>query len=169
MALFRKLSPSAVLSIVNGLNDSRTKPVKKVMALDRMHNLLKPSFISPFIFGSILVMYSIARSKMAVNIYGKLHPARQCTTMKLWVDGPTMEISTLPEGDLVTAIDNDQVLMKTWTVKSDNRAQISILTSVCSAEAATGDSVLQKDETLSPRYECKILYIVGFILECKVL
>ena len=55
-------------SAVNGLNDSRTKPVKKVMALDRMHNLLKPSFISPFIFGSILVMYSIARSKMAVNI-----------------------------------------------------------------------------------------------------
>lgn len=56
-------------SAVNGLSDSKTKPLKKVMALDHMYSLVKPSFISPFKFGSNLVMYSISRSKMAVNIY----------------------------------------------------------------------------------------------------
>ena len=138
-------------STVNGLSDDKTKPVKKVMALDHMYSLVKSSFISPFMFGSNLVMYSIAQSKMAVNIYGKLHPGGQYTTMKSWVDGLTMEIPTMPEGDILTAIDNDQVLMKKWTVRKDNRAQISILTSVCSVEVTTG-GVLQRDESLSPRY-----------------
>ena len=41
--------------------------------------------------------------------------------------------------------------MKKWTVRKDNRAQISILTSLCSSEVTTG-GVLQRDESLSPRY-----------------
>lgn len=61
-------------SVVNALSDSRTKPIKKVMAVDQMHNLAKPNFISPIMFGANLVMYSNTRSKMAVDIYGKMHP-----------------------------------------------------------------------------------------------
>ena len=125
-------------SAVNGLSDRKTKPLKKAMALDHKYSLVKPSFISPFMFGSNLVIYSIARSKMAVNIYGKLHPGGQYTTMKSWVDGLTMEIPTMPEGDILAATDNDQVLMKKWTVRKDNCAQISILTSVCCAQVSTG-------------------------------
>ena len=60
-------------SAINGLSDSETKPVEKVMTLDHMYSLAEPSFISLFMFGSNLVMYCIAGSKMAVNIYGKLH------------------------------------------------------------------------------------------------
>ena len=70
-------------SVVNGLSDSGTKPVKKVMAVDQMYNLVKPNFISPIRFGANLVMYSTARSKMAVNIYGKLHPGGQYKTYEV--------------------------------------------------------------------------------------
>ena len=44
-----------------------------------------------------------------------------------------MEIPQLqvPSGDHLIAIDNDQVLIKKWTIRKDNRAQISVLTSVC--------------------------------------
>lgn len=55
-------------SVVDGLSDSGTKPVKKVMAVDQMYSLVKPNFISPIMFGANLVMYSTARSKMAVNM-----------------------------------------------------------------------------------------------------
>ena len=54
-------------SVVNGLSDSGTKPVKKVMAVDQMYSLVKPNFISPIMFGANLVMYSIARSKMELT------------------------------------------------------------------------------------------------------
>lgn len=43
-----------------------------------------------------------------------------------------MEVPKLPSGDVLTAINNDQVLIKKWTVRKDNRAQIS----VCVAEIA---------------------------------
>lgn len=65
--------------------------------------------------------------------------------------GLIMEIPTLPEGDILTAIDNDQVLMKKWTVRKDNRAQVSILTSVCCAEVSTSNALLQRDESFVPR------------------
>ena len=42
-----------------------------------------------------------------------------------------MNVPQVPSGDILTAIDNDQVLIKKWTVRKDNRAQISVLTSVC--------------------------------------
>ena len=43
-----------------------------------------------------------------------------------------MEIPQLqvPSGDLLIAIDNDQVLIKKRTIRKDNRAQINVLTSV---------------------------------------
>ena len=32
--------------------------------------------------------------------------------MRSWLDGLTMEIPMMPENDILTAIDNDQVLLK---------------------------------------------------------
>ena len=63
--------------------EQSTMPVKKVMAVAK-HN-----FIGPIMFGSNLVMHSIARSRMAVDIliYGKLHPGGQYNIMKSWLNG----------------------------------------------------------------------------------
>ena len=58
----------------------------------------------------------------------------------------------MPENDILTSIDNDQVLLKRWTVRKDNRAQISTRTSVCCAEVGSMDPVLQRNERLAPRY-----------------
>ena len=146
------LSRNLVLkSAVNALSDSTTSAIKKVIAVDHMYNLAKPNFISPILFGANLVMYSIARSKMAVDIYGKLHPGGRYKLMRSCLNGLTMEIRAMPDNDILTAIDNDQVLLKKWTVRKDNRAQIRILRSVCHAEVGTSSTVLQRDEKLVPR------------------
>ena len=50
--------------------------------------------------------------------------------MKSWLNNLTMNVPQFPSGDLLTAIDNGQVLTKKWTVRKDNRAKISVLTSV---------------------------------------
>jgi len=136
--------------VVDALSDSRRKPIKKVMAVYHIHNLAKPNFVSPIMFGANLVMYSIACSKMVVDIYGKLHPRGQYKLMKSWLNGLAMEISAMPDNDILTVIDNDQVLLKKWIVHRDNHAQISILTSV----VGISNAVLQRDEKLAPR-KCK--------------
>ena len=61
-------------------------PVKKAMAVDPLQSVAKHNF-SSIMFGSNLVMHSIARSSLAVDIYGKLHPGRQYNIMKSWLNG----------------------------------------------------------------------------------
>ena len=116
-----------------------------------MQSLVKLNFISPVMFGAKLVMYLTARSRMADGIYWKRHPGAQYKVMKSWLNGLTMEIPAMPKNDILTAIDNDQVLLKKWTVRKDNHSQMSILTSGCCAEVGSGDADLQTDEKLAPR------------------
>ena len=102
-------------------------------------------------FATNLLAYSVTRSKLALNMYGKLHPAGGSTTIRSWLANLTMNVPRVPSGDILTAVDNDQVLIKKWTVRKDNRAQISVLTSVCVAPLHP-DGTLQRNPSLAPRY-----------------
>ena len=97
------------------------------------------------------MVYSIARSKLPTNICGKIFPTGVSSTVRAWLIKLTMDVPQVPSGDILTSINNDQVLIKTWTLRKDNRAQISILTSVCVAEI-DHEGVEQKKTSLAPRY-----------------
>jgi len=81
-------------------------PVKKVMA--------------------IFQRQSVAKHRMVMGIYGQLHPAGQHNDLKVWLNDLSTEIPAMPEGEGLTLIDNDQVLLKNWTLRKDNRAQTRI-------------------------------------------
>ncbi|KAJ7386185.1 hypothetical protein OS493_010578 [Desmophyllum pertusum] len=116
---------NSVLSCaINALSNENIKPVQKSATTDQMYSLVSPYFISPLMFATNLLVYSVTRSKLALNIY-------------------------VPSGDILTAIDNDQVLIKKWTVRKDNRAQISVLTSVCVAPVDPSGT-LQSNQSLAP-------------------
>jgi len=68
-------------------------PVKKVMA--------------------IVQQQSVAKHRMVVDIYGQLHPAGQYNVLKSWLNGLSIEILAMPEGDILTTIDHNKVLLKT--------------------------------------------------------
>lgn len=103
---------------------------KRAVATDQLYSLVSPSFVSPLLFATNLVAHSVTWSKLALNINGKLHPAGGHSTVRNWLNNLTMTVPEFPSGDLLPAIDNDQVLIKKWTVRKDNRAQISVLTSL---------------------------------------
>ena len=44
-----------------------------------------------------------------MDIYGKRRPGGQYNIMKFRLNGLSMEIPAMPDGDILTAIDNDQV------------------------------------------------------------
>ncbi|KAK2558946.1 hypothetical protein P5673_018571 [Acropora cervicornis] len=62
-----------------------------------------------------------------------------------------MTVPEFPSGDLLTAIDNDQVLIKKWTVWKDNCAKIRVLTSVCVAQISPYGT-LELQPSLAPRH-----------------
>ena len=47
--------------------------------------------------------------------------------MKSWLNGLSMEIPAMPEGDILTARANDQVLSKKWTVCKDKHLDMCVL------------------------------------------
>ena len=67
-------------------------------------------------FATNLLVYSVTCSKLALNIHGKIQPAGGNTTVKTWLNSLTMKVPPVPSGDILTAIDNDQVLIRKWTV-----------------------------------------------------
>ena len=81
---------------------------------------------------------------------GKLHPAGGNTTVRSWLDNLTVNVPRVSSGYILTAIDNDQVLIKKWTLIKDNRAQISVLISVCVA-LINPDGTLQQNPSIASR------------------
>lgn len=140
---------SVLTCAINALSHKSVKPVHKAVTADQLYSIVQPSFVSPLMFATNLLVYSVTRSKLALNIHGKIHPAGGNTTVKTWLNDLTMEVPQVPSGDILTAIDNDQVLIRKWTVRKDNRAQISVLTSVCVAPVYP-NGILQLDSNLAP-------------------
>ena len=140
---------SVLTCAINALSHESAKPVHKAVTVDQLYSIVQPSFVSPLMFATNLLVYSVTRSKLALNIHGKIHPAGGNTTVKTWLNNLTMEVPQVPSGDILTAIDNDQVLIRKWTVHKDNRAQISVLTSVCVAPVYP-NGTLQLDSNLAP-------------------
>ena len=65
--------------------------------------------------------------------------------------GRLVIVPRVPSGDILTAVNNDQELLKKWMVRKDNRAQISVLTSVCVAPVHP-NGTLKRNPSLAPRY-----------------
>ena len=154
---------SVLTCAIKSLCHENTKPFERAVATDQLYSLVSPSFVSPLLFATNLLAYSVTRSKLALNINGKLHPAGGHNTVRNWLNNLTMTVPEFPSGDLLTAIDNDQVLIKKWTVRKDNRAQISVLTSVCVAQISPYGT-LQLQPSLAPRYIFIKNWIVLIIL-----
>ena len=106
---------NSVLTVaINSLCHENIKPVQKAVTTNQLYSLVQPSYISPLMFATNLLTYSVTRSKFALNMYGKLHPAGGNTTVRSWLDNLTMNVPRVPSGDILTAVDNDQVLIKKW-------------------------------------------------------
>ena len=103
---------SILASAVNALANEKTQPFQKAMSVDQLYSLVQPSFISPLMLASNLFAYSVTRSNLVLNMYGKFHPACGITSARTWLNNLTMDVPQVPGGDILVAIDNDQVLIK---------------------------------------------------------
>lgn len=139
-----------IRGIVTGLSDSKTPTIAKVIAAEHLYGLVNRNFMAPFSFAKNVVSYSLTRSKILLDLNGKMHPGGRYSNMKVWLDNMALDLLPFPKGDVLVAFDNDQIVQKRWTVRVDNKAKVSILTSVCHAEVDQNGS-LQRRADLSPR------------------
>ena len=82
---------------VGALCHSGIKDVQKTVAVDQLYSLVQPSYVIPFLFGASLLVYSIARSKLSMNIYSKFFPAGASSTVRSWLNRLTKDVQQMPK------------------------------------------------------------------------
>ena len=146
---FKERAP-IIQGIVHQFSDSKTPTIAKVVAAEHLYSLINRNLMSPFSFAKNVVSYSLTPSKRLIDLNGKMHPGGGYSTMKSWLANMALDLLPFPNGDALVAFDNVQIVQKRWTVRVDNKAKVSILTSVCHSEVEPNGN-LQRKADLSPR------------------
>lgn len=129
---------------IKSLCHENAKPFERAVATDQLYSLVSPSFVSSLLFITNLFAYSVTQSKLALYIYGKLHPVCGRSTVRNWFNSLTMTVPQFPSGDLLAAVNNDQVLIKKSTIQKDNRPKQSTLTLLQFLSSCTVSMMMEK-------------------------
>ncbi|XP_070548038.1 uncharacterized protein [Ptychodera flava] len=121
----------------------------KVKAVEALYHVNSMNSVSPFAFSESVVGYSVSNSRAVVNLYNHAQPACSYTRMKTWLQEQATADPVFPQGDVHVAIDNDQIVGKTYRVKENSKVNVSVLTSVCYAQLDP-EGKLQEDPALKP-------------------
>ena len=89
---------------IDSLCHNNTKPYEKAVASDQLYSLVSPSFISPLLFAANLLAHSVTRSKLALNINGKLPPTGRHTSVRNWLNSLTMSVPDFSPSDVLSAM-----------------------------------------------------------------
>ena len=134
-----------VRGIVTQFSDSKTPTIAKVIAAEHLYALVNRNFVLPFSFAK--TFHFLFTDTQQTPDWSQWENALWHEFMA-WQHG--LDLLPFPNGDPV-AFDNDQVVQKHWTVWVDNKANVSILTSIFHAEVDPNGS-LQRKADLFPRY-----------------
>ena len=140
-----------ITAVVDGISDLKTSHLQKCLAVEHLYFLAcSDQFVLPFSFLVDLLLFTITNSKLVLNLVSKILPGGSYPTVTGWRDSLASVPLPFPSGDCVAAFDNDQIVQRKWKVKVEQKARVSILTSVCQAVVDEGGT-LQKREDLAPR------------------
>lgn len=60
-------------------------------------------------FAAIFLVYSLSWCKLATNIYAHRFPGGGKSCLRMWLNQLTMEVPKVPSGDILIAIDNEEM------------------------------------------------------------
>ena len=139
-----------VMSFLNGIASAKTdqNTLHTCLALEHVYQLACSNTILPFSFILNLMQYQSTQSKFCINLNSKVHPCGAYKTVNNWLTNQGSDPLPFPDRDCIVAFDNDQVIGKSWYIKTDNKVNSSIVTSFCAVEFETS---LQYDSKFHPK------------------
>lgn len=94
-----------------------------------MYGCRNKNLVLPLSFQENLLVYSLSRNKQLVGFNSRLCPAGSEKTISRWMTQQADTPVKYPEGLVRSVFDNEQVVGKTYRVKSDNKLPTSVITS----------------------------------------
>ena len=120
------------------------------VACEQLQKISSPMYVGPASLLQNLNIFAITNSKLALNILGNVVPSGRYNTVFNWLSQQANVPLKCPPGDLVVMFDNEQIVGKTWSIKPNNKVNMSIITNVA-AVPLTSNTTLQDRSDLHPR------------------
>jgi hypothetical protein len=101
-----------------------------------------------------LIEYCATNSKTVADINFKQGATGSYSTLKRWVkDSSVKQCEPPPSTDIVSFLDNNQVICRNWRVTYGHKTQASVVTTIINILPSV-TSTIQQDASLSPRQWC---------------
>ena len=119
-------------------------------AVESILHLAEPRFLPPLHFRESLILYTSAKNKAALRMMSMKSPYPSYSRIKDWLNDLSLSPAVQrPLGDIVIAIDNNQILKKKWGIRVENKSYHTVVTMVVAFELDE-DGKLQCDPSLAP-------------------
>ncbi|XP_063971571.1 uncharacterized protein LOC135159708 [Lytechinus pictus] len=142
---------SVVHSFLKGIGPSHdlNQDLHLAKTIEQVYSLYNKKIVLPFSLSENLVVHAATRNKAACNVISSSSPAGSHTYILNWLKEQAAKPLDTPSGDILVGFDNDQVIGKSYHVRTDNKVKASVITSTCIAEVQPAGR-LQASKDLKP-------------------
>ena len=117
------------------------KSVESILNLTSLHAVL------PIHFRESVLLYVMTGSKLALLTVGGGSPYGSYQTVRSWLSNLAKKPSEVPQGDVMAAFDNNQIMKRRWRVQLNNTVHCNVVTMVVYFELDTeGRLQFEEDE-----------------------
>ena len=154
---FLKKRNKVVLSFLDGLSEDYVSNLTKCVALGQIYSMNSPYLVAPFSFTRNVLQYQASQSRVCTDLNGKLGPCDSYKTIANWLTSQSTSPVAFPVFDSQVAFDNDQVVGRSWQVRTNNKGNAIIVTSAC-VTPLQQQSFHQFNTALHPRnwFNCEV-------------
>ena len=99
--------------------------------MEQIYSINSPYLVVPFSFTRNVLQYQASQSRVCTDLNGKLGPCGSYKTITNWPTSQSTSPVAFPVFDSKVAFDNDQVVGRSWQVRTDNKVNAIIVTSAC--------------------------------------
>lgn len=152
LAKYHEHQNGVVKAFLNGLRSSSSVHVYR--AAKTVETILDYCFVNtiqPLHFMESLVLYCMTRSRTALQMISCETPHASYTTVQRWLSSLSEQHQIQrPLGDIIVALDNNQVLKKKWGIKVGNKCYNSVVTMIVAFEIDR-DGKCEERKDLAPK------------------
>jgi hypothetical protein len=111
-------------------NNNHEKAFKCAVALEAIYGSRHSKYVSAINLATSAIKYSLARSKMIVDIDNCIVSSGSYVKFLNWFETLTIEPEPLPDGFLILAFDNEQKGQKNYLDRGNNKVVFHTVTSL---------------------------------------
>eukprot|EP00794_Sanderia_malayensis_P018435 gene18435-20284_t len=118
--------------------------------IEIIYSAVNSRIVLPISFSENIHAFSVSHSKQLVEYNNAVGPAGSYSFLQKWIFSQAVAPSDFPEGLVKCVFDNEQVIGKTRSIKTENKVPLSVITSFANIVIDEKCS-LQKEVSLCPR------------------